>query len=208
MPFNIDRFKSEGLVYGGARPSLFNVEFNVPNGLGLNFKSVDKAQFVCRAAELPASQISSIDVGYFGRKIKIAGDRTFTDWTATIMNDEDFSVRSLFESWSNAINRHVSNVRNINANGERPGGTTYKSDFIIKQYGKNGTTIRSYKLVGAFPTNISAISLDWDNQNQIETFQTTFAYDYWLPYLEGSASNDGGINPYLNDARINGSNGP
>uniref|UniRef100_UPI0030EEBAD3 hypothetical protein n=1 Tax=Undibacterium luofuense TaxID=2828733 RepID=UPI0030EEBAD3 len=27
------------------------------------------------------------------------------------MNDEDFAVRSLFETWSNALNRHVSNVR-------------------------------------------------------------------------------------------------
>ena len=30
MPFNISAFKSNGLVYGGARPSLFNVFLSVP----------------------------------------------------------------------------------------------------------------------------------------------------------------------------------
>ena len=57
------------------------------------------------------SSVGEFEVPYFGRKIKIAGDRTFADWQVNIMNDEDFGVRSMFETWSNALNRHVSNVR-------------------------------------------------------------------------------------------------
>jgi hypothetical protein len=36
MPFNISAFKSNGLVYGGARPSLFNVFMSAPAGLGID----------------------------------------------------------------------------------------------------------------------------------------------------------------------------
>ena len=199
MTFNISSFKSTGLVYGGSRPALFQVKFpsTIAGIANISAASLVKAPLVCRASELPASQIGSIDVGYFGRKIKLAGDRTFGDWTVTIMNDEDFGVRSMMEAWSNAINRHISNVRDPTLLTEQLG---YKADLDVEQFSKSGALIRSYKIVGAFPTNISAISLDWDNQNQIETFQVTFSYDYWEPVQETSAYTNGGQNPYLDAA--------
>lgn len=199
MTFNISQFKSAGLVYGGARPALFQVKFpsTVQGIAGISADSLRKAPLVCRAAELPASQIGSVEVGYFGRKIKLAGDRTFGDWTVTVMNDEDFGIRSMMEKWSNAINRHISNVRDPTLITEELG---YKADLDVEQFSKAGGLIRSYRIVGAYPTNISAIALDWDNQNQIETFQVTFAYDYWEPVQEQSAYVDGGENPYLDAA--------
>jgi len=44
-------------------------------------------------------------------------------------------------------------------------------------------------LIGAYPTDIGAIALDWDNQNQIETFPVTFAYDYWVPVSSATIGN-------------------
>ena len=188
MPFNIAAFKANGLVYGGARPSLFNVFLSVPVGIGIDLVSVDKFRFVCRAAEMPESTISNIEIPYFGRRIKVAGERSFADWSVTVMNDEDFAVRGMLEAWSNAINRIVANVRNPNLAAEQ-----YKTDIEIVQYGKAGDIIRSYMLVGAFPTQLSAITLGWDSQNAIETFNVTFSYDYWLPANET-------INNYLGQA--------
>jgi hypothetical protein len=163
MPFNISAFKSNGLVYGGARPSLFNVFMSVPAGLGLDNVSVDKFRFVCKTAELPESVISSIDVPYFGRKIKVAGERAFADWSVSVINDEDFSVRAMFEAWSNALNRLVSNVRDPAISAEQ-----YKVDLDIVQYGKDGSTLRSYQLIGAFPTQISGLALSWESASAIE----------------------------------------
>ena len=60
MPFNINNFKQNGLVYGGARPALFNVYMNVPAGIGIDSVSVQKFSFVCQTAELPASSVSSM----------------------------------------------------------------------------------------------------------------------------------------------------
>lgn len=177
MPFNINTFKSQGLVNGGARPSLFDIEITGHSGL-------ENLKFVARSSQLPAMTLQSIDVPYFGRKIKIAGDRTFADWSITVMNDEDFKIRARFEEWSNKMNTIISNV---NSAGNSP--SSYKGTAIVRQYSKAGKSgdnvtapVRSYRFVGIFPTQIDAINLDWDSVNQIETFDVNFAYDYWEPY--------------------------
>jgi len=203
MPFNISSFKENGLVYGGARPSLFNVFMSVPAGIGIDNVSVDKFRFVCKTAELPPSNVGSIDIPYFGRRIKVAGERNFADWAVTVMNDEDFSVRAMFEAWSNAVNRMVANVRDPNISAEQ-----YKVDLEVIQYAKDGATIRSYQLIGAFPTQIGAIGLNWEAQNAIEEFGVNFSYDYWVPLVESSDKKAGGVNTYSALTTQDGVNGP
>jgi hypothetical protein len=203
MPFNISAFKSNGLVYGGARPSLFNVFMSAPAGLGIDTVSVDKFRFVCKTAELPESAISTIEVPYFGRRIKVAGERAFADWSVSVLNDEDFSVRAMFELWSNALNRHVSNVRDPALSAEQ-----YKTDLEILQYSKDGDVIRSYQLIGAFPTTIGSIGLNWESANAIEEFNVTFAYDYWVPVIEASDKKAGGVNVYGDLTDADGPQGP
>lgn len=203
MPFNIATFKTNGLVYGGARPALFNVFLSVPAAIGIDNVSVNKFRFVCRSAQLPAFQVGSLDVPYFGRKIKVAGDRNFGDWAVAVMNDEDFAVRALFETWSNGMNRLVSNVRDPSLSEEQ-----YKTDLEVVQYSKDGIAIRSYKLVGAWPTDVGAIDLDWDQQNTIETFGVTFAYDYLEPVVETSSKKAGGVNVYGGQINVDGPLGP
>jgi hypothetical protein len=106
------------------------------------------------------------------------------------MNDEDFLVRSMFEKWSNSLNRLEANVRDTAYSGNE---NSYKTDLSVIQYGKDGTAIREYHIIGAFPTSVDAISLNWDSASQIETFGVTFAYDYWLPANES-------INAYAGQA--------
>ena len=194
MVFNIDQFKTRGLQYGGARPALFNVTVTPPPVVGIDLTSVSKFEFTARTASLPESNMEAIQVPYFGRKIKIAGDRTFADWRVTVMNDEDFGVRSMFEKWSNAMNKHVNNTRLGGLNVEN-----YKSTMEVFQYSKDGSILRSYQIIGAFPTVIDAIDLDWDTTNAVETFNVGFAYDYWVPYVEVSGKIAGGINQYAGD---------
>ena len=50
MPFNINTFIQNGLVYGGARPTLFSVTATVPAGIGISPTSVQKLTYVCRAS--------------------------------------------------------------------------------------------------------------------------------------------------------------
>jgi hypothetical protein len=184
MPFNINDFRSEGLVYGGARPSLFEVDVVFPTAIEAPDSS-RRLSFLARASQIPAMSLGTVEVPYFGRRIKLAGDRVFSDWSISVMNDEDFYLRSIFEKWSNAMNRIVGNVSELGPQ-EAAG---YKGTAIVKQYSKRGAStpgaqaaaIRSYKFVGIFPTTIDAISLDWDATNQIQTYGVTFAYDWWEP---------------------------
>ena len=191
MAFNIDEFKTRGLQYGGARPALFQVAVTPPAPIGLDLTSAQKFLFAAQASSIPESTVGSIEVPYFGRNIKIAGDRTFGDWRVTVMNDEDFGVRAMFEKWSNALNRLVSNTRQAEVDFEN-----YKAVMNVIQYGKDGSVLREYEIIGAFPTTIDAIDLNWDSQNQIESFNVSFAYDYWVPLVEISGKIAGGINQY------------
>lgn len=174
MPFDINTFKTNGLSLGGARPSLFEVKIALPDLEFPDRNYLSKFTFTCRASSIPASSIASFDVPYFGRKIKLAGDRTFADWNVTVMNDEDYGVRRIFEQWSSNINSHEKNKK-------RQPNNLYKGvNSEVIQYGKSGNIIANYIFVGLFPTEISAMDLDWDATNSIQTFNVTFAYDYYI----------------------------
>lgn len=186
MAFNINTFRSNGLQWGGARPTLFDVEITFPTSLNLTGTTENKIKFLVNASQIPPAQLGTVEVNYFGRPIKFSGDRTFPDWSVTVMNDEDFDLRAAFEQWSNMMNTMVSNVNE----------GSYKTTAIVNQYAKGGksdkngadtTPIRSYKFEGIFPTNIGPIQLSWDATNRIETFDVNFAYDWWEP-LDGNGS--------------------
>jgi hypothetical protein len=53
--------------------------------------------------------------------------------------------------------------------------------MYVNQFGKNSPdkAIKTYKFVGAFPTDISPIDLDWGSNDAIEEFTVTFAYQWW-----------------------------
>jgi hypothetical protein len=167
MAFDISAFKSN-LTAGGARPNLFeaNVINPIAGGGDASFR------FVCKAAQVPSASIPAIDVPYFGRQVRLAGNRVFEPWTVTIFNDEGFTVRNALEQWMGAINTHEGNLQ-LSPQG------TYKSDSEVVHYGKDGSAIATYKFYGLFPTEIGAIELAWDSNDQVEEYTVTFAYDYW-----------------------------
>jgi hypothetical protein len=164
MAFNVNEFRG-ALINGGARPSLFQVQILQ---LGAD------TRFMIQAAQIPASVVGVVDVPYFGRKVRVAGDRTYEDWQVTVINDENFSIRTALEDWQGTINQAIGNLR-ISSSPE-----SYKKNALVTQYGQAGEEIAQYEFVGLFPTNISAIGLDWNNTDQIETFDVTLTFDYWL----------------------------
>jgi hypothetical protein len=171
---NIEEFKANGLRLGGARPSLFEV--SIPGGWPQSGLADRKLNFLAKAASIPPSVVESIDVPYFGRKIKVLGDRVFPNWSITVMNEENFTIRNGFMNWHEMMNSKVPNLLN-NPDGDIE---SYKRDIFVTQYGKSGQVLFECKLVGAFPVTVDAIQTDWDMVNQIEMFDVEFAYDYWI----------------------------
>jgi hypothetical protein len=169
MAFDINFLKSE-LQFGGARPTLFDCIITLPAVIP---GDLSQLQFMCRATQIPASNLGLIQVPYFGRKIKLAGDRTFDPWQVTIINDEDFKIRNTLETWNYNLNLYQANVRTMQRDNQ------YKSDAKITQYGKDGRVLRIYTFRGIFPETISTIDLDWNANDQIEEFQVTWQYDFF-----------------------------
>jgi hypothetical protein len=168
---NIADFKAQ-MIGGGARANQFRVELAFPSYVTLGVVAGQRAQFLCKAAQLPASTIENIPVLYRGRPVNFAGERVFQPWTVTIYNDTTFGIRNAMEQWQ-------SGVQNYNTTNGRTNPTDYQVDLLVHQLDRNGATIKTYKFVDAYPTAISAIGLDYEQQNAIEQFDIEFTYNFF-----------------------------
>ena len=158
----IDEFKSQ-LVAGGVRSNRFSVY--IP-------RMGERIEFMCKTAAIPGSTLPAIEVPFRGHKLKVAGDRTFEDWTVTIINDTDFGVRDPMERWMNGINGHAANTGLVNP-------VDYQADLIVDQLDRDESVIKRINIRGAFPTVLSPIELSYDTRGEIEQFTVTFSYQYW-----------------------------
>jgi hypothetical protein len=185
---NIADFKAQ-MIGGGARPNQFRVELTFPSFVTLGVIAGQRAQFLCRAASLPASTIETISIPYRGRPVNFAGERSFQPWTVSIYNDTTFNIRNALEQWQSGIQQY-------NTTNGRTNPTDYQVDLSVHQLDRNGATIKSYKFTDAFPTNIGAITLDYEQQNAIEQFDVEFVYNFFTSN-EGAGANFG-INVGIN----------
>ena len=112
MAFKVTDFINE--AQDGARPSLFLAQVNFPITVPGGIEARDKSRFLIKATSIPASTLGIIELPFMGRKIKLAGDRTFEDWSTTVINDEKFTIRAAIEAWSNSINGLQSNAPTFN----------------------------------------------------------------------------------------------
>ena len=171
MAFTISEFRGKALNNAGARANLFDVTMTGAGAAGLN---ASEFTFACKGAAIPAMAVATIDVPYFGRNIKVPGNKTFDNWTVTVMNDEGFTVRNGFEKWLLSMGTHLTNVNT--ATNENLYATAE-----VKQYPKTGgtTALQTYKFEKIFPVSLGEIALGWDSNDAIEEFTVEFAYDYW-----------------------------
>ena len=167
---NISDFKAK-LAGGGARANQFKVTMPFPGYAQVGGEIEDLA-FLCRGAAIPAMTVTNINVNFRGRAVKIAGDREIPNWTITVLNDTSFKLRNAFERWQNGIN-------NMSDNEGLTNPVDYQVDAFVDHLDRNGNTIKSYTLRGAFPTSVGGIPLDYETTDAIETFDVTFSYQYF-----------------------------
>lgn len=213
---SLSQFKSK-LIGGGARPNLFEVTIpSLPPGISLNQGDGDgnydaeKFTFLCKAAALPASNIAPIDVPFRGRILKVAGDRTFDVWTVTIINDEDFMYRRVFEGWMQNLGQYSDHsgltrpadymtdatVVQLGRGSDNGGSSNFYSGKSPGKESGTGTgggasVLAQYKFKDIFPTNVSQIDLSYDTSDTIEEFTVEFQVQFWYPELPGSSSAQG-----------------
>ena len=176
---NVSTFLST--INQGIKPNMFAVDISFP--AGGDFGTTDKSltNILCKSAALPGSNLGVIEVPFRGRTVKIAGDRTFDTWTATFFADSNMEVRGLFEDWANSINSHEANTAERFLPNQ--GTTGYMADLFVSQLEKDdqvgGSVIRTYQLHHCFPTNVSAIDLAYDSNDQISEFTVEWQYSFF-----------------------------
>ena len=181
---NITNFRDR-LVGGGARPNLFEVNIELPDGVIGQADYRDDVRFMVKAAEIPSANIGNIPVPFRGRVLPVAGDRTFDPWTVTVINDSKFNIRDAMEQWSNKINDLQFDVGDISP-------SNYQTKAEVIQLSRGGKTtsasstggetinvLRTYNFEGIYPSVVSSIPLDYGATDSIEEFQVTFNYLFW-----------------------------
>ena len=168
---NIDDFKAN-LIGGGARANQFRVTISPPPGIAIGL-DVRRTSFLVQSAQLPAMTLGEVEVAFRGRKIYVAGDRSFEGtWNATVINDTDFMIRNAMERWNNGINDLANNT----------GITTpadYQSDLVVEQLDRDDTVLKSYVFRSAYPLSVGSIDLNVTTDNELETFEIQFRYQHF-----------------------------
>ena len=181
---NITNFRDR-LVGGGARPNLFEVNIELPDGVIGQADYRDDVRFMVKAAEIPAANIGNIPVPFRGRVLPVAGDRTFDPWTVTVINDAKFNIRDAMEQWSNKINDLQFDVGDISPSNYQTKAEVFqlsrggKTSSASSTGGESINVLRTYNFEGIYPSVVSSIPLDYGATDSIEEFQVTFNYLFW-----------------------------
>ena len=191
--FSVTKFRAA--LGTGSRPNLFKVRVTPPRASGYD---VSNFEYLCRSGSLPSATLGTIEIPMNGgRRLKIGGDRTFAEWTSTILNDEDFKIRSVMEKWQNDIvktNFEITSTlgnRSASTGGIAPTSTDGLYGTVeIFQLKEDGTSVVAggYRLVNCWPSDISAIDLSYDTTDAVEDFTVTWTYDYFENGFEGDVA--------------------
>ncbi len=169
--FNVNTFTSK-LKGGGARTNLMWVKMSNSTYAGLGDWT-----YLCKASNIPASTITAIEVPYFGRNVKVAGEsREFAPLTTTVVNDEGHAIYKGMTTWMADLNSPEGNKTKSGLFASR---SSYCCDIELEMYKKDGAKDQNWNFINCWPSNISAIDLNWDSVNTIQEFTIDWQYDYY-----------------------------
>lgn len=169
--FNVERFKS-ALTNGGARPNQFAVQLSYPTYVTGQATAVARSPFLVSVAELPGQTVNPAVVQYRGREVKFVGDRIYAPWTITVLNDSEMSIRNAIEEWMGGMEDYATKTGRLQP-------AQYQRDLDVFQLDRNGNVLKSYKLVNAFPVDLSPVALDFGANDQISQFTVTWQYQHF-----------------------------
>ena len=167
---NINEFKSR-LQGGGARANQFRVTMNFPAYSVVGGETSDLS-YLCTATALPGQTLGTVSVPFRGRVLNLAGDRTFSPWSVTVLNDTNFKIYRAFERWMNGMNTMTDNEGLTNP-------INYQTDVFVDQLARNGAVLKRYTLRGSFPTSLADIELSASDNDSVETFTCALTYQYF-----------------------------
>ena len=165
VDFNVSNFNNQ---YTGdyARPNLFEVEILNLAGTGEN----DVKLFV-KGGSLPEAKVATIAVPYQNRKLQVPGDRTYADWSATIIQDEGYVLRTALLNWQAAIS-------GFSSMSSTAGVSSSHKKIEIQPFNRDGTASTHLANVYGWPTEIGSVELSWETADAIQEYTVTFTISW------------------------------
>ena len=164
---------------GGTRPNRFYITGPVGGkGGGAAITTLDNNQFHVRSASLPNSTVGAIPINYRGRTVVFPGDRVYTPWQITVLDDVPSGKTRLFEAfhaWSNQLNDHGDNTSTQTLLKNH-----FAADWVVTQIDNNGSSVlRQFSLSNCWPISVGDFALDMGSDNTLSSFSVTIVYTHF-----------------------------
>jgi hypothetical protein len=163
---------------GGTRPNRFRITGTAPAGVGDLF---GPEGIYCMASSLPESNVGIIPIPFRGRIYKFPGDRSYNEWTVTILDDNGTQLWGTWHRWSEKFNSHVDNLA---------AARDHKSNFctitVHHLDHQSDAVVKSIALQNAWPVQVGPVQLDMGAANQLVQFQVQIAYSHYTSPLVSS----------------------
>lgn len=163
---------------GGYRPNRYRIILTGDlAGVDSSFVQDGASSFSMLAvsSQVPQSTMGVCEAYYFGRPVKMAGDRSFEDWTCEVYTDSTFQTRNFLEIWHDKILGAETNI----AAEEYRKPLNYYFDARVDLLDREDNVITTYHMKQIFPNNIGEIALSYETNNTIARFPVTFSVNYW-----------------------------
>lgn len=153
---------------GLARSNRWRVVFDFPAYAGSNADS-QQATLLARTTSTPSSTLGVIDLTWGGRSLPIPGDRTYDEFTVTIIAVNDMNVLNAFQKWSENMNGSQTNKGLTNLD-------TIMRDVTLQMLDVNDNVTKTYILHDAWPSVVGQMSMDSGEMDGYMQFDVTLRY--------------------------------
>lgn len=145
---------------------------------------------LAKSSTIPGKRINTVDVWDRGHKYIIRDVADFDHrWSVTFYNTSNLGLREIFETWMYELDRFDSAILRTPFLTNNMGVGTpkfmanlnpgYMVDMVISQLDCKGNESAKFEMTGAFPVELSEVTVDATQVNQISEFTVTFAYTNW-----------------------------
>ena len=148
--------------------NLFRVSIQFPTFLGGQL-ATEQIEFLCQGAAIPSGTTGTIEIPFKGTMLKLAGDNTYSDWTVSILNNQDFNIYKTIQRWRS--------FQKSDALGTKSNDLSYKSVATIEQLDGDENVIYTCSLIGLFPSTVAELTRGQGENDSVDIFDATFVYD-------------------------------
>jgi hypothetical protein len=199
MAFNVADFRAQisKSKFGGlAQSNKFIVRITPPPkvfaGVGDSFPTMEELTFFCSTTNLPGKTVNTFDYKplAYGQVNKMPISRSNDSFTTTFFGDSNYLIMGFFQRWLNFIVQDGGEV--FDNRGYREIG--YKEDYScyieIIGYDHDSQEKVSYTLYEAYPTQIGAVQMGWEQNDTLIQIPIEFTYDDMIITRESVNASD------------------